>query len=75
MDAVDRGRARSVADQLRIQHGMKEGTVIASICKSLAGLCHEARTWKTGHPVYEENSVGCLSGGCAHEIESQSDFL
>jgi hypothetical protein len=44
MDAVDRGRTRSVADQLKIQHGLKDGTAIAGICASLGGLCFSART-------------------------------
>ena len=44
MDAVDRGRPRSVADQLKIQHGMKNGSAIAMICASLAGLCQNERT-------------------------------
>lgn len=39
MDAVDRGRTRSVADQLKIQHGLKHGSAIAMICNSLAQLC------------------------------------
>ena len=38
MDAVDRGRTRSVADQLRIQHGMKDGSAIAQICAGLVSL-------------------------------------
>jgi len=44
MDAVDRGRPRSVADQLKIQHGMKNGSAIAMITASLAGLCQNERT-------------------------------
>lgn len=44
MDAVDRGRTRSVADQLKIQHGLKGGSAIASICKSIAALCSQERT-------------------------------
>lgn len=44
MDAVDRGRTRSVADQLKIQHGMPHGTVIAAITRTLGMLCHDART-------------------------------
>lgn len=39
MDAVDRGATRSVADQLKIQHGMKNGSVVAMVTKSLALLC------------------------------------
>jgi hypothetical protein len=44
MDAVDRGRTRSVADQLKIQHGLKAGTIVASVCASLANLCCGERT-------------------------------
>lgn len=44
MDAVDRGRTRSVADQLRIQHNMPNGGIIAQICSSLGGLCYGLRT-------------------------------
>ena len=44
MDAVDRGRPRSVADQLKIQHNMKNGSAIAMICASLAGICQNERT-------------------------------
>jgi len=44
MDAVDRGRTRSVADQLKIQHGMKNGSAIASITAALANLCYNHRT-------------------------------
>ena len=52
MDAVDRGRTRSVADQLTIQHGMKNGSITAAIAMSLAGLCYGERTrrlsvWQT----------------------------
>ena len=34
MDAVDRGRTRSVADQLKIQHGLKAGSKIAGLAAS-----------------------------------------
>ncbi len=44
MDAVDRGRTRSVADQLRIQHGLKDGAAIAQIVAQIANLCNQART-------------------------------
>ncbi|EIP99491.1 hypothetical protein OpiT1DRAFT_04009 [Opitutaceae bacterium TAV1] len=44
MDAVDRGRTRSVADQLKIQHGFKDGAITAAVCMSLAGLCYGERT-------------------------------
>jgi hypothetical protein len=41
MDCVDRGRTRSVADQLKIQHGLKNGTQITQVATAIAGLCHE----------------------------------
>ncbi len=44
MDCVDRGRTRSVADQLVIQHGFKNGSMTASICAALASLCCGERT-------------------------------
>jgi hypothetical protein len=44
MDAVDRGRTRSVADQLTIQHGLKNSSIIASICASLGSICYGERT-------------------------------
>lgn len=44
MDVIDRGRTRSVADQLKIQHGLKNGGLIASISNCLANLCYGART-------------------------------
>lgn len=44
MDCVDRGRTRSVADQLKIQHGMLDATVIAAICATIGSLCFGQRT-------------------------------
>ena len=44
MDAVDRGATRSVADQLTIQHGFKNGGKTAQICSALAGVCFGERT-------------------------------
>lgn len=44
MDVIDRGRTRSVADQLKIQHGLKNAGLIASISNCLANLCYGART-------------------------------
>lgn len=41
MDCVDRGRTRSVADQLKIQHGLADGTQITQVATALAGLCSE----------------------------------
>ena len=44
MDCVDRGRTRSVGDQLTIQHGIKNANLTASICAALASLCCQKRT-------------------------------
>jgi hypothetical protein len=44
MDAVDRGKQRSVADQLKIQHGMKNGSIIAQLASSLGSICYNVRT-------------------------------
>lgn len=44
MDAVDRGAQRSVADQLTIQHGLKNGGAIAMVTRSIAALCSSERT-------------------------------
>ena len=44
MDAVDRGRTRSVAHQLKIQHGLKHGTLISGICFVIANLCYGKKT-------------------------------
>lgn len=44
MDCVDRGRTRSVADQLTIQHGFKYGSLTASICGALSNICCGERT-------------------------------
>lgn len=44
MDCVDRGRTRSVSDQLKIQHGMKDGAFIAALCAQLATICSCERT-------------------------------
>ena len=44
MDVIDRGRTRSVGDQLKIQHGLKHGTAIAQLATQLANLCFSERT-------------------------------
>jgi hypothetical protein len=58
MDAVDRGRTRSVGDQLTIQHGLPDGRVIAGVCAQLANLCCSDR-------------VRCLSVGNTLEVFHQ----
>lgn len=44
MDCVDRGATRSVADQLKIQHRMSNGTVLSFITAAIASLCCGERT-------------------------------
>lgn len=44
MDCVDRGRTRSVSDQLKIQHGLTDGSIIAAVCLSIGRLCYGERT-------------------------------
>jgi len=44
MDAVDRGRTRSVADQLKIQHGMRNGSAIAAITSSIGTAFYHRKT-------------------------------
>ena len=53
MDAVDRGRTRSVADQLKIQHGLSQGSIIAAVAGSLGALCYGERTRRlsVGHTL------------------------
>jgi hypothetical protein len=60
MDCVDRGRTRSVADQLKIQHGISNASIIAAVCGSIANLCFGERTRRlsVGHTliIYKEFS-------------------
>lgn len=60
MDAVDRGRTRSVADQLKIQHGIANAGIIAAVCGAIANLCFGERTRRlsVGHTliIYNEFS-------------------
>ena len=44
MDCVDRGKPRSVSDQLKIQHGMKDAPLVAAITAAIAMLCNDERT-------------------------------
>lgn len=44
MDVVDRGKTRTVADQLKIQHGIHGGSILAMICNRLAAICSPERT-------------------------------
>lgn len=53
MDCVDRGTPRSVSDQLRIQHGMKDGAIIAMTARSIAALSitEKTRRISVGHTL------------------------
>ncbi len=61
MDAVDRGATRTVADQLKIQHGMADGKRIATITATIAALCLGERTRRMSvaltlevHKIFQE---------------------
>jgi hypothetical protein len=43
MDVIDAG-GRSVADQLKISHGLHESSAIKQVCAALSSLCYGART-------------------------------
>lgn len=43
MDVVDRGRVRSVGSQLKIAHGLANGTKISAIAVKIATLCRTTR--------------------------------
>lgn len=47
-DAIDRGQGRTVADQLRLQHGIAQAPAVAMISASLAGLCMGERVRRLG---------------------------
>lgn len=66
MDVVDRGKTRTVADQLKIQHGMTGGGGLAMICTRIAGICSPERTRRL--------SVGEILD--IHEVfEREVDFM
>jgi len=46
MDVVDRGKPRSVADQLKIQHHEKNGSVLAMLVNRLVNICTPERMRK-----------------------------
>lgn len=45
-DVVDRGKPRTVADQLKIQHGEKHGAVLSMLVNRLVNICTPERTRK-----------------------------
>lgn len=73
MDCVDRGRTRSVADQLKIQHGMKDGSAIAAVSASIAAICSSERTRRLSVgqtlEIYDEfrEEVGFVIAGRSKE--------
>jgi hypothetical protein len=44
MDLMDTGLTRSLADQLKIQHGLSGGSVLAAIVRTIVNLCVPERT-------------------------------
>lgn len=61
MDTVDRGKTRTVADQLKIQHGISNGSQISLICSRLAAICSPEKTRRLSvgeildiHEMFEE---------------------
>lgn len=44
MDSIDRGKPRSLAHQLALQHGLKEASLIAAVATQVAALCSGERT-------------------------------
>ena len=48
MDAVDRGAPRTVGDQLKIQHGIREGRQVAILAATIAGICAGEKTRRVG---------------------------
>lgn len=43
IDCLDRGKQRSVADQLKLRHSFKNASLVVSIARGIAGLCTETR--------------------------------
>ena len=61
MDTVDRGKTRTVADQLKVQHGIGQGTILTAVCTRIAGICSPERTRRLNvgeildiHQTFEE---------------------
>ena len=42
-DIIDRGKPRSVPDQLKIEHGIKEGRLVAMVARTVASVCFGER--------------------------------
>lgn len=49
-DAIDRNCPRSVADQMKLLHGIKDGRVIAMIANQIANLCCEDKVRRASVP-------------------------
>ncbi|HEV2210835.1 MAG TPA: hypothetical protein VG167_18840 [Verrucomicrobiae bacterium] len=63
MDAVDRGATRSVGDQLTIQHGLKHGSITASVCSAVGSLCFGERTRRLSVGANAGDFAGVRAGG------------
>ncbi len=50
MDAVDRGKLRSVGDQLVLRHGCTNGNVTAGVCQQIALICNSGNYVKLSVP-------------------------
>jgi hypothetical protein len=46
MDLMDTGLPRSISDQLKIQHGLSGGSILAAIVRSILYFALPQRTWK-----------------------------
>lgn len=81
MDAVDRGATRSVADQLRIQHGFEQGGTIAQMAVALGSLCFGERTRRLSvgqtlevYRAFERPIIYCMDRRPKHHGLKQIGF-
>lgn len=47
IDCLDRGRPRSVADQLKLRHDVKNATVVVALSRSISMICADSRLMNT----------------------------
>jgi hypothetical protein len=71
MDCVDRGKTRSVADQLKVQHGVKDGTVINAVCGVIAQVCYGDKTKRLSVAQVIE-IYGLWRAGIDHVVQHRS---
>lgn len=48
IDVIDRGRLRSIGDQLALRHNIKNGKLIASVARGVLCLCARSKNISTG---------------------------